>query len=200
MYTIEDGTFLVKLARRTIETYLFEGTVIPVPEVSRKLKEKTGVFVTLETYPEKNLRGCIGHIEPSYPLVDGTIEMAISAAVKDPRFPPVTQGEMEKIIVEVTILTPPVLIKIKSPKEYPDKIEIGRDGLIVEKGFYRGLLLPQVPVESGWSKEDFLSHTCIKAGLMADCWFDEDTKIYKFSGLVFTEETPGGKVVEKRLK
>lgn len=194
-HTLEDGTFLVKLARRTIEEYLLKGKVIPVPDASEKLKEKSGVFVTLETYPQKKLRGCIGYIEPGYSLIDATIKMAISAATKDPRFPPVNQTEMENIIVEVTILTPPELIKVKSPKEYLDKIEIGRDGLIVERGSCRGLLLPQVPVEYGWDKKDFLSHTCIKAGLMADCWCERDTKLYKFSGTVFMEETPGGAVI-----
>ncbi len=194
-HTLEDGTFLVKLARKTIEEYLLKGKVIPVPDASEKLKEKAGVFVTLETYPKKELRGCIGYIEPGYSLIDATIKMAISAATKDPRFPPVNQSEMENIIVEVTILTPPVLMKVKSPKEYLDKIEIGRDGLIAEKGSCRGLLLPQVPVEYGWDKKDFISHTCIKAGLTADCWYEGDTKIYKFSGAVFMEETPDGAVI-----
>jgi hypothetical protein len=110
-----------------------------------------------------------------------------------------SEAELERTLVEVTVLTPPELIKVASPKEYANNIEIGRDGLIVEKGLSRGLLLPQVPVDQGWNKEDFLSHMCIKAGLPADCWLDEDTKIYKFSGIVFTEVEPQGEIKERTL-
>lgn len=200
MYSIEDGTFLVRLARAAIEKHLHEGaSTSPPKDTPDKLKKKAGVFVTLETWPEKKLRGCIGYPEPVFPLVDATCKMAVSAAAEDPRFPPLSEAELERTLVEVTVLTPPELIKVASPKEYANNIEIGRDGLIVEKGLSRGLLLPQVPVDQGWNKEDFLSHTCIKAGLPADCWLDEDTKIYKFSGIVFTEVEPQGEIKERTL-
>lgn len=201
MYSREDGTFLVRLARKTLENYLERGDIAaPPPKTPDKLKERAGVFVTLETCPEKNLRGCIGYPEPVMPLVEATIKAAIASATQDPRFRPVGRDEIKNIIVEVSILTPPELINAKSPGEYVEKIVIGKHGLIVEKGAYRGLLLPQVPVENNWKTEEFLSHTCIKAGLMSDCWLEKGTKIYKFSGIVFSETEPNGDVVEKKLK
>ncbi len=200
MYSLEDGAFLIRLARATIEKYLHEGASISPPgDASDKLKKNAGVFVTLETYPGKELRGCIGYPEPTFPLVDATCKAAVSAAVEDPRFPPLSGAELDGTLVEVTVLTPPKLIEVSSPNEYANNIEIGRDGLIVEKGLNRGLLLPQVPVDQGWNKKEFLSYTCIKAGLMGDCWLEEDTKIYKFSGIVFTEVEPKGKIKERTL-
>ncbi len=204
-YSLEEGEFLVKLARKTIEEYLKSGKKPKIDEksVPEKLKKKAGAFVTLdkvgESLREKELRGCIGYIEPIMPLYKTVMEAAISAATQDPRFEPVKLEEMDNIIVEVTILTPPELIKVKSPREYPKHIEIGKHGLIVEYGIYRGLLLPQVPVEYGWSKEEFLSHTCMKAGLLPDCWLSENVKIYRFSGIVFSEEKPRGRVVRREL-
>ncbi len=201
MYSLEDGAFLVKLARSAIEKYLENGKlIVPPKNAPEKLKEKAGVFVTLETYPKKDLRGCIGYPEPVMPLVEAIIRAAVSAAVQDPRFPPILRGELESTLVEVSVLTPPELIKVKSPKEYLQKIEIGQHGLTVERGFNRGLLLPQVPVDENWGKEEFLSYTCMKAGLPPDCWCDEGTKIYRFSGIVFCEVKPKGEVVEKKLK
>jgi hypothetical protein len=132
------------------------------------------------------------------PLQDAIIESAQSAT-QDPRFPPLTPQEVPTIIVEVTILTKPEIIKVTQPQDYPTHIEIGRDGLIVQQGYYTGLLLPQVPVEQQWTKEEFLSHTCMKAGLPPDAWFDTHTKISKFSGQIFTETKPNGPIKEKYL-
>jgi hypothetical protein len=200
-YQLEDGRFLVELARRTIEIYFESGkTIEPPGDTPDKLKERAGVFVTLSTYPSHDLRGCIGYPEPVMPLVEATIRAAISASTNDPRFPPVSSAEMDKILVEVSILTPPVEIHVDDPREYPEKVEIGRHGLTVEKGFHRGLLLPQVPVEWGWDAEEFLANTCMKAGLMADCWLDGATKIHRFEGRVFQEKEPRGEVEEKVLK
>ncbi|MBU2559291.1 TIGR00296 family protein [archaeon] len=200
MYTVEDGAYLIRLARETIEKLLREDGAISLPEEApEKLKEKAGVFVTLQTYPEHALRGCIGYPEPSLPLVEATVKAAVSAACEDPRFPPLLEGELENTLIEVTVLTPPELIEVASPKDYAKSIEIGRDGLIIEKGWNRGLLLPQVPVDQGWSREEFLSYACMKAGLMSDCWLDEDTKVYKFKGVVFTEVEPGGDVKERSI-
>jgi uncharacterized protein (TIGR00296 family) len=117
----------------------------------------------------------------------------------DPRFPPLKEEELDDIVIEVTVLSTPKLIKIKNPKDYFKDIVIGRHGLIVEQGFYKGLLLPQVPVEQGWDIEEFLNHTCIKAGLIPDAWFDKQTKVYKFDGQVFTEIKPRGEIKEKKL-
>ncbi len=201
MYTIEDGRYLVSLARRAIETHLREGVELPPPEdAPRKLREKAGVFVTLEEYPGHELRGCIGYPEPVYPLVEATIKAAISAATQDPRFPPLTLEELGHCTVEVTVLTKPELLVVESPREYAGKIEVGKHGLIVERGLAKGLLLPQVPVDHAWSVEEFLSHTCLKAGLLPDCWLEEGTKIYTFEGRVFAETSPGGEVVQRSLR
>lgn len=201
--SLKEGESLVKLARNAIEHFLKTGEKPPVPKnVSSKLMQKCGVFVTLNhaELGAKELRGCIGYPEPILPLVEATIDSAINSAAHDPRFPPVTLKELDKIVVEVSVLTPPQIIEVKDPKDYPRKIEIGKDGLIVERGWYKGLLLPQVPVEWHWDEEEFLSNCCIKAGLPPDCWVIEGTKIYSFQAIIFEEESPKGKVKRKELE
>ena len=197
MLTKEEGEKAVKFARETVDRYV-KGEKIEDRDLGKKFREKSGAFVTILTYPDRDLRGCIGIPEPIYDLKTSIIESAKSAT-RDPRFPPLTREELTNIIIEVTILTPPRLIEVRSPKEYLEKIKIGRDGLIVEKGFYRGLLLPQVPVEWKWDVEEFLSQTCIKAGLPPDAWIDEDTKVYSFQGQIFAEREPYGEVEERKI-
>ncbi len=197
MLTKEEGEKAVKFARETVDRYV-KGEKIEDRDLGKKFREKSGAFVTILTYPDRDLRGCIGIPEPIYDLKTSIIESAKSAT-RDPRFPPLTREELPNIIIEVTILTPPRLIEVRSPKEYLEKIKIGRDGLIVEKGFYRGLLLPQVPVEWKWDVEEFLSQTCIKAGLPPDAWIDEDTKVYSFQGQIFAEREPYGEVEERKI-
>jgi len=201
MYLPEDGKLLIRLARESMRGHLEGKEVSPKKEdFPEKLRERAGIFVTLETYPDKELRGCIGYPEPVMPLYEGTARAAISAAFGDPRFPPLAERELDRVLLEVSILTPPEPIEVRNPKEYFDEIEIGRHGLIAERDMYRGLLLPQVPVDQGWDVEDFLCYTCQKAGLMPDAWADAKTKLYRFSGIVFMETEPGGEVVEKSLK
>jgi len=199
MLTINDGEKAVKLAREIVERYTRKEELPKLENYSGVFDEKRGVFVTINTYPTHNLRGCIGIPEPIMPLKNAIKEAAVSAT-HDPRFPPLKENELENIVIEVTILTKPQLIKVNKPQEYLEKIKIGRDGLIAEQGFYRGLLLPQVPVEQGWDVEEFLSHTCWKAGLPFDAWFDENTKIYKFEGQIFTEVKPKNGIVEKKIR
>jgi len=197
MIKFDDGKKAVIFARNTIEEYV-QNKKIPVEKLEGIFNNKQGAFVTIHLYPSHELRGCIGIPLPVMALKEAITEGATSAT-NDPRFPPLTADELDNIIVEVTILSPPEKIEVDNPKEYPKKIEIGRDGLIVEQGFYKGLLLPQVPVEQGWDREEFLSHTCMKAGLMPDAWFDKSTKVLKFSGKVFTEIEPRGEIKEKKL-
>lgn len=204
MYHITEGEgeFLVKLARRAIEEYLRTGREIEPPEdTPEKLWKRMGVFVTLNRHkapPQSALRGCIGYPLPYLPLVKATIRAAIAAAVEDPRFPPVEPEELDTLVVEVSVLTPPEPIE-GPPIERPKKIKIGRDGLIVERGPYSGLLLPQVPVEWGWDEEEFLAETCWKAGLPPDCWLDEESTFYRFTAEIFEEEKPKGPVKRKPL-
>jgi hypothetical protein len=191
---LEEGEKLVRYARKVIENHV-KGEKIDNLE---NFEEKVGVFVTINTYPERMLRGCIGIPEPVMPLCRAIKEAAVSAC-HDPRFPDLREDELDNIVVEVTVLTPPQLIKCK-PEDYPKHVEIGKDGLIVEKGWYKGLLLPQVAVEYKWNEEEFLSHTCMKAGLPPDAWLDKNTKVYKFQGEVFAEEKPHGKIVKIELE
>jgi len=184
--SIEEGEFLVKLARKSIETYLKDGKVINVPDdVNPILKEEMGAFVTL--HRDGDLRGCIGYPEPVKPLAQAVIEVAISAATGDPRFPQVTPSEMDDIQVEGSVLSKPQLVEVQNPAEYLEKVEVGKDGLIVEMGIYRGLLLPQVPIEWNWDIEEFLANTCMKAGLSPDCWLQKGVKIYSFQSQIFEE-------------
>lgn len=182
----DDGQILIKLARKSIETYLKTGKIIEIPSnIPSHLHEKRGVFVTL--HKNRELRGCIGYPEPIKPLSISVIEVAIAAAAQDPRFPPVEVDELKEIDIEVTVLTPPELVEVEKPEYYVNEIIVGEDGLIVERGYYKGLLLPQVPLEWGWDAEEFLTHTCLKAGLNPDCWLLPDTKIFKFKGQIFSE-------------
>ncbi len=204
--TFNEGVYLVKLARRAIENYLRNGTTIPAPTDAPKiLYEPFGVFVTIEKVYKikgrtfKELRGCIGYPEPVKPLIEATIEVAIAAAVEDPRFRPMKYEETDSAIIEVSILSKPELITAKKPKDIIKEIVIGRDGLIIERGFFKGLLLPQVPVEYGWDAETFLAEACMKAGLPPDAWLLEGTKIYKFQALIFAEEEPRGRIIQRDL-
>ena len=195
--TVDEGKFLTKLARRAIVTFLNTREKIDVPlNASTKLNDKYGVFVTLNkiTHGKAELRGCIGFPIPHFSLMRATIDAATSAATSDPRFPRVTIQELKNVVVEISVLTPPLLIEVDDVRDYVHEVEIGRDGLIVERGWSRGLLLPQVPVEWNWDVEEFLANCCIKAGLSPDTWLVNGTKIYKFSCVIARESSPDGPV------
>ena len=198
----EEGKFLVELARKAVEEYLKSKKRISVPEnIHEKLLQPCGVFVTINSIKngEKELRGCIGYPHATTPLAQAVIESAISSATQDPRFYPMSLSELDDVVFEVSVLTPPQLIEVEKPNGYPSKIKVGKDGLIVERGIFNGLLLPQVPVEWEWDEEEFLCQCCIKAGLPPDNWLLKGTKIYKFQAIIFEEEKPRGKVKRKSL-
>jgi len=192
----------VQIAREAIRKRLEEDQQLAIPDIPPTLQNKSGVFVTIkkQTKSREVLRGCIGHIYPEVPLLEATIDSAILSATRDPRFPPMTPIELKESIIEITILTPPVIIKVNKPSEYLEQIEIGRHGLIIEKGVHTGVLLPQVPVEWNWNVEEFLAQLCGKAGLRPDCWCMEDTKLYQFESEIFKELSPEGKIVRDTLK
>jgi len=199
MFSDEDGELAVRLARDVVESHVRKAKPkeFPTPPV---FEQKSGVFVTLSTYPADDLRGCIGFPEPIMPLMEALRDAAVSAASRDPRFPPVREGELDRIKVEVSLLTPPVEVKVKRPIEYREHVKIGEDGLIMQRGFSRGLLLPQVPVEWDWDAEEFLSQCCLKAGLMPDAWLQQGTKVFKFQAEGFSEDKPGGDVRRRSLR
>lgn len=187
LLTEEEGRLGLKLARDAIERYLSDQTRIKAPAgLPPRFDEKRGVFVTLTRHG--TLRGCIGYPYPVFTLKEAIIDAAIAAAVGDPRFPPVTKKEFEQVSIELTVLTTPQVVKA-TPRDLPSLIEIGRHGLIVKKGMYQGLLLPQVATEYNWTPEEFLCQTCWKAGLPLDAWLDEETEVSTFEGQIFKEET-----------
>lgn len=196
--TVDDGTALVKTARRIVTEYLKTGKKIsPEKQFQNDFSFNSGVFVTLNT--KLGLRGCIGYPLPDRKLFDALEDAAIASATEDPRFSSVRSEELESITFEVTVLTPPKKIIVNKPEEYLSKIKVGRDGLIVRNGFNSGLLLPQVPVEYDWNEKQFLEYTCEKAGLSKDYWKDPNTEIQKFEGIVFKEEKPNGNVIREML-
>jgi len=189
-----DGAVLVKTARKAVTEFLSNGNRMKLEsDLEEKFSFNSGVFVTLNN--PNGLRGCIGFPMPEKKLSHAIIEGAIAAATEDPRFPSVKTNELNDIVFEVTVLTPPIEIDVSDPTEYLEKIKVGRDGLIIKHSFSSGLLLPQVPVEYGWNVEEFLQHTCEKAGLSRDTWKNESVKIEKFEGIIFKEETPNGAIV-----
>lgn len=193
-----DGEILVKTARSIVTEFL---TNKKIPKLDKKFQTdfsfNSGVFVTLND--PNGLRGCIGYPLSDRELFSALESAAISAATEDPRFPPVSTKELDSIIFEVTVLTPPEKIQVDNFKDYLSEIKVGRDGLIVKDAYQSGLLLPQVPVEYNWNAQEFLEHTCEKAGLVKDCWKEPETEILKFEGIVFKEEKPNGKVIREEL-
>jgi hypothetical protein len=169
---------LLGLARRTIESRL-RGRSLPTAEgMPAQLMEMRGVFVTL--HRRGQLRGCIGYPEAVRPLGQAVIEMAAAAATEDPRFAPVTAGELGDTDIEITVLSP------LSPIA-PESVEVGLHGLVIRMGGRSGLLLPQVPVEQGWTRAEYLEGICQKAGLPPGAWRDRDARLFGFTGQVFGE-------------
>ncbi len=178
--TGSEKAMLLETARESITSQLEqrEGSY-PLP--GKKLKTPLGAFVTLHLHG--NLRGCIGHIIPVYPLFTGIRYLARESAFRDPRFPALTLSELPETDIEISVLSPMERISTV------DVIQVGTHGILLQKGGRSGVLLPQVPVEQGWNLQDFLTNTCYKAGLRGDCWKDKDTSIEIFSALVFGEKS-----------
>jgi len=198
LLTQEEGRTAVRLARDTIETYLRTGEMIDGSEMQLPdiFNEPRGVFVTLTK--KGQLRGCIGHPYADSALKHAITDSAISAGFRDPRFPQVRIDEMTNVTVEVTVLTQPRRMSVP-PKDLPSSIEIGRHGLIIKSGYRQGLLLPQVAPENEMDEVEFLSHTCLKAGLPPDAWA-AGAEVYCFEGQIFTEREPNGEIFEKDIR
>ncbi|HET7712242.1 MAG TPA: AmmeMemoRadiSam system protein A [Thermoanaerobaculia bacterium] len=181
MLSPEQRTTLLGIARQTIRSAL-EGSDPrrSTPPADPALLRPAGCFVTLHTR-EGELRGCIGSIRPVAPLVEAVVSSALNAAFRDPRFPAVRTDELDDLRIEISVMGP-----IEQVTDL-ESIVVGRDGLIISKGHYAGLLLPQVATEYGWDRETFLSQTCMKAGLPPSAWRNRDTRIEKFSAEVFSE-------------
>lgn len=187
---IEEGTLAVRFARSVIENNT--GNVFGRVDLPDTFAEPRGAFVTLRTYPEGHLRGCIGIPYPVIPLCEALTEAAASAC-HDPRFPVLGRDELAHVTVEVTVLDLPKVLDCPRD-ELPDNIVVGRDGLIISYRGRRGLLLPQVPEEQGWDVHDYLEGICMKAGLPPGTWREEGAEISVFGGKVFHEMTPYGDI------
>jgi len=199
MLDLQQGKKLVKLARSTVEKKIKEGKFEIEKVEDRELNEKRGIFITIQKFPEKTLRGCIGFTSEEFPIYEGVQKAAFSSAFEDQRFSPIKKENLNKIIFEVSILTKPKSIQVKDPEEYAKKIEIGKDGLMLQNGPFTGLLLPQVPLEFNWKVEEFLDNLCFKAGLTSDWLHDENTRLWKFQSQIFAEKEPKGEIVEIKL-
>ncbi len=198
MYGDDEGEAAVRLARWTMEGHLGKEDLAK-PRLPDRLSEKAGAFVTINTYPQDELRGCIGYHDPVFPLEQAVIQATLSAC-HDPRFPPLASEELPRVIAEVSLLTVPEPLKSARPLDYPNQVVIGRDGLIVRRGQLAGLLLPQVPVEWGWDATEFISQACVKAGLLPDAWFEPGMEVYTFQAEVFREVSPRGPVERRYLR
>jgi AmmeMemoRadiSam system protein A len=166
------------LARRALGHYFATGDLLRAPAGAGRLKEIRGAFVTLHVDGE--LRGCVGYPLPVKPLDETIIEMAVAAASQDTRFEPLGAEEMDRLGIDISVLGLP------EPVADPSEVVVGRHGIIISKGFRRGLLLPQVAVEQGWDRETLLDHGCLKAGLPRDAW-RKGAKIEVFTAQVFSE-------------
>ncbi len=175
----DDRRILLNLARESIRSHI-EGRPPLYDEPTEALREVCGAFVSLHI--DGRLRGCIGTLRAADQLAETIKEMAKSSAFHDPRFPPLSNEELADVEIEISVLTP--LQKMTSV----DEVEIGKHGLYATKGSFSGVLLPQVPLEQGWDRDTFLSHTCRKAGLPEGAWRSGDVDLYTFSAVVFSED------------
>lgn len=198
VYSDDEGKLAVEIARRVIEAAIRNENPGDI-EIPPAFKDNGGVFTTISRFPDGNLRGCIGYSEPVMPIIRAIIRSAKSAATQDTRFKPVHAEELPKLIISVSILTKPSRLLYDQPTDLPSIVEVGKHGLIVKKDGKAGLLLPQVPVEQGWSSEVFLNQVCVKAGLPYKTWRTNKADLFTFTAEVFEEMEPNGAVIRKSL-
>jgi len=201
--SLADGVAAVHLARRALRSTLGASSgdepagLVEESALPPVFDEMRGAFVTLKRFPGNTLRGCIGYPLPVLPLRAAIARSAVAAAVEDYRFRPVRAADLPHIAVEVSVLTTPVPLHFSRPEEAIRAVKVGRDELIVDGLGSRGLLLPQVAPEEGWTAEELLDGTCEKAGLPARSWRDPRVTVKRFEAEIFRELAPGGKVVRE---
>ncbi len=200
--TKKQGTVLVRYIRETLEEYFKEKTVDIEGYVSEDMRDvvsrEVAAYVTFFKYPSMSFRGSSGCMLPIMSLGKTIKESTLKAAFRDRRFIPLMKSELGDTIVELSLLKEPVKIEADSFSEYPSKIKIGRDGIAIEYGYFRTLLLPQLAVRMKWDAKQFLSFALLKAGLDP---MDQNSKIqvYRIQAQVFREEKPGGNVIEEEF-
>ncbi len=195
MLSLESAKELITLGRRAIADALEGGDIQPEPLLKGKYGARRGVFTTLLTHPEEGLRGCVGFPLPHLPLWEAVVRSAVSAAFRDPRFPPLKAEELGRVVMELSVLSEP-----EELREDPlPSIRVGVHGILLEIGDRKSLLLPQVATRYGWDAGEFLDQLCLKAGLCRGSWREKDVKIYRFRAEVFKEVEPWGEVEKVEL-
>jgi len=202
MLTTEEATFLLKLARRIATEGISDETREEEKVALPKLREKRGAFVCLREFDKSSKKVgrriiSSGYPLPVFPIVEGvknaslniSIHILRSSSQEIPEF-------LEDAVLELAILTEPTKIIAEEPIRYPKEIEIGRDGLMVQRNFYTGVILPHVAIEKKWNAIEFLSECCMEAKLPADAWLEKETSVYKFQTHVYVESEPNGDVVK----
>jgi AmmeMemoRadiSam system protein A len=177
----DEKLMLLSFARRTLLAHIEGREAARRGMDSEAVHEHRPAFVTLRSRENGDLRGCIGEVVARRPLIESVAKMAVAAGTQDPRFPPVSADEIEGLVFEISALTPMTPIK-------PDAVVVGKHGLMISRGHLSGLLLPQVPVEQGWNREEYLRGLCAKAGLPRDAWREEDVELRSFEAEVWGEE------------
>ncbi|MDE1851733.1 MAG: TIGR00296 family protein [Candidatus Micrarchaeota archaeon] len=197
-YSIKQGEELVKAARHAIElcatTPKFDERIIE--KSIEGFKESKGIFITIEHYPTRAVRGSIGITNPIAPVSKSLVEAAVSAAIDDPGYVPVSHQELDDITVGVSVLSKPERIRGKTQDSIKRQVKVGRDGLIIKYGYHEGVLLPIVPIEQRWNKEQFLDNLCASANLPLHVWKTQDAVLYRFTAQLFRELSPRGPIEE----
>lgn len=205
MLAIEEATFLLKLARETVAESVSNETKEEENAVLQELGKKRGIFVSLREFDKssKNAGSRIilsGYSLPTFPIVEAVKNASLNISIHILRSSLQELSEfLKNVVFELTILTDPKKIVVEEPIRYPREIEIARDGLIVQRNFYTGVILPQVAIEKRWNAIEFLSECCMEAKLPADAWLEKETSVYKFQTQVYRELEPNGEVIEVRL-
>ncbi len=176
----KEKEILLAIARQAIVQGVETGEEYIEPREEKHLNQRNGCFVTIKQ--SGRLRGCIGNFQSELPLFREVAQMALASSSQDPRFYPMKREDLNNFTLEISVLSP--LQKIEEIAE----IEVGTHGIYIEKGFHRGVLLPQVATEHNWDRDTFLQQTCMKAGLATNAWQAEDSDIYIFSAQIFGEE------------
>lgn len=202
MLTIEEATCLLELARRIVTESVSDETREEEKVAFQELREKRGIFVCVREFEKSSKRAgkiiiSSGYPLPIFPIVEAVKNASLNISIHILRSSLREISEFLKdVVFELTILTVPEKILVEQPIGYPKEIEIGRDGLVVQRNFYTGVILPQVAIEKRWNAIEFLSECCMEAKLPADAWLEKETSVYKFQTNVYVELEPSGKAVK----
>ena len=196
MLTLEDGKALITLARESIVYHFSKKEPKLDAAVLKRFSTRLGAFVNI--YINDKLRGSMGYHEPLYPLYEAVVKAAKSAAFSDPRYPSLGRNELDKITIEVSVLSPPRVMEVRNPEDYLTTIQAGKEGVVVKGLFDTGILLPQTAIDNKWDVKTFIEQACLQGGMKKDVWLDfSQTYIYKFQCQAFREKGANKEVVQR---